>query len=97
MKRTELSTPSGFDRDFNFITGIERVIERADKEVENRAIPLDRESGTAENRRRHDKIRGECSFQRAVANSGVHVAKAPKGMTRSKQNSSHWERKYVSK
>ncbi|KAF4154373.1 hypothetical protein CNMCM8927_009364 [Aspergillus lentulus] len=43
LKRSELATESAFDRDFNFITKIERSLERAEREAEDRGIPL---SGT---------------------------------------------------
>ncbi|GES63818.1 HIT finger domain protein [Aspergillus terreus] len=38
LRRSELATESAFDRDFNFITGIERGLERAERDVENRGI-----------------------------------------------------------
>ncbi|GIJ99696.1 hypothetical protein Aspvir_003698 [Aspergillus viridinutans] len=40
LKRSELATESAFDRDFNFISKIERSLERAEREVEDRGIPL---------------------------------------------------------
>ncbi|EAW17383.1 zinc finger HIT domain-containing protein [Aspergillus fischeri NRRL 181] len=40
LKRSELATESAFDRDFNFITKIERSLERAGREAEDRGIPL---------------------------------------------------------
>ncbi|KAL4964955.1 zinc finger HIT domain-containing protein [Aspergillus stella-maris] len=39
-RRSELATESGFDRDFNFITGIERGIERAGRDAEDRGVDL---------------------------------------------------------
>ncbi|KAL4894980.1 hypothetical protein BDV59DRAFT_211836 [Aspergillus ambiguus] len=38
LRRNELATEAAFDRDFNFITGIERGLERAERDVENRGI-----------------------------------------------------------
>ena len=95
LKRNELANPSAFDRDFNFITGIERTIERADREVENRGVPLDRDDGTPGRSRQNDHARGEVGLQRGIENGGVRVARAPKGMTRSKQNMSHWHKRYI--
>ncbi|KAB8276195.1 hypothetical protein BDV30DRAFT_246879 [Aspergillus minisclerotigenes] len=40
MKKNELATESAFDRDFNFITGIERTLERAERDAENRGISV---------------------------------------------------------
>ncbi|KAL3481271.1 hypothetical protein BJX99DRAFT_253927 [Aspergillus californicus] len=41
MRRNELSSESAFDKDFNFITGIERHLERAEREAENRGVQVD--------------------------------------------------------
>ncbi|KAJ0422914.1 hypothetical protein BJY00DRAFT_279083 [Aspergillus carlsbadensis] len=40
LRRNELATESAFDRDFNFITGIERRIERAEREAEDRGVDV---------------------------------------------------------
>ncbi|KAL4949124.1 hypothetical protein BDW69DRAFT_203049 [Aspergillus filifer] len=40
VRRSELATESAFDRDFNFITGIERGIERAGRDAEDRGVDL---------------------------------------------------------
>uniref|UniRef100_A0A093US92 Box C/D snoRNA protein 1 n=1 Tax=Talaromyces marneffei PM1 TaxID=1077442 RepID=A0A093US92_TALMA len=41
LTRSQLETEASFDRDFNFITGIERRLERAERDAENRGIELD--------------------------------------------------------
>ncbi|KAF3482181.1 uncharacterized protein GIQ15_04940 [Arthroderma uncinatum] len=95
LKRNELATPAAFDKDFNFITGIERSLERAEVDAEKRGIDLDTgvdvHGGKA--KRRNDFARGEVPLQRGLEKSGVCIVKAPKGMTRNKQNSSHWHKK----
>ncbi|KAI9928088.1 hypothetical protein ASPWEDRAFT_453306 [Aspergillus wentii DTO 134E9] len=103
LKRNELATPSAFDRDFNFITGIERRIERADRDAENRGVPLDHgaqegdgEDGPGSKKRKRPQegfVRGEAGFLRGAENGGVTVIRAPKGMTRNKLNSSRWHPK----
>ncbi|RDW61758.1 uncharacterized protein DSM5745_10430 [Aspergillus mulundensis] len=45
LRRTELATESAFDRDFNFITGIERRLERAGRDAENRGVAVDGKTG----------------------------------------------------
>ncbi|EAW13253.1 zinc finger HIT domain-containing protein [Aspergillus clavatus NRRL 1] len=40
LRRSELATDSAFDRDFNFITSIERGLERAERDAENRGIAV---------------------------------------------------------
>ncbi|GAM34875.1 HIT finger domain protein [Talaromyces pinophilus] len=43
LTRSQLETEASFDRDFNFITGIERRLERAERDAENRGIELEHE------------------------------------------------------
>ncbi|KAL3455119.1 hypothetical protein BJX64DRAFT_298058 [Aspergillus heterothallicus] len=40
LRRSELASESAFDRDFNFITSIERRIERAEREAEDRGVDV---------------------------------------------------------
>ncbi|KAL4756466.1 zinc finger HIT domain-containing protein [Aspergillus foveolatus] len=48
LRRTELATESAFDRDFNFITSIERRLERASRDAENRGVVVDGRQGVRE-------------------------------------------------
>lgn len=95
LKKKELTTPAAFDKDFNFITGIERSLERADRDAEHRGLCLDLPDGNSHGnrKRRNELAKGEIPLQKGIEKSGVKVIKAPKGMTRSKQNQSHWNRK----
>ncbi|KAB8234432.1 zinc finger HIT domain-containing protein [Aspergillus alliaceus] len=117
LKRSELATESAFDRDFNFITGIERTLERAERDAENRGISvqsglsgrgvdlsvvgLDEEidTSTGEEGRKRRRVegpakgvfaRGEVGFMRGAEQSGVTVLRAPRGMSRNKENGSKW-------
>ncbi|KAJ5159829.1 uncharacterized protein N7482_006833 [Penicillium canariense] len=109
LKRSELASESAFDRDFNFITGIERTLERAEREVENRGIELargqaisneeaeDAQSSGAGHKRKHPNkglVKGEAGFLRGAEAGHVKVLRAPRGMSRNKQNSSRWNPKY---
>ncbi|KAK2870581.1 hypothetical protein FQN49_003077 [Arthroderma sp. PD_2] len=95
LKRSDLATPAAFDKDFNFITGIERSLERAEVDAEARGIDLvaDADVHGRKARRRADHVKGEVPLQRALERSGVRIVKAPKGMTRNKLNTSHWHKK----
>lgn len=94
MKRNELATPSAFDKDFNFITGIERGIERAERDTENREIPIGQnDNDSSQGARRQGVPRGGPAFLNRAASNGVKVAKAPKGMLRNKQNLSFLHKK----
>lgn len=106
LKRSELATESAFDRDFNFITGVERSLERADREVENRGIDLtrgqaasgdgdDEELGPGRKRKvpQQGLVKGEAAFLRRAEEGAVTVIRAPRGMSRNKLNNSRWHPK----
>lgn len=110
LKRSELATEVAFDRDFNFITGIERSLERAERDVENRGIDLargqvpqteegqdDASSGAGSGRKRKHPsqglVKGEAGFLRGAEAGLVKVLRAPRGMSRNKQNTSRWHPK----
>ncbi|OXV12159.1 hypothetical protein Egran_00080 [Elaphomyces granulatus] len=98
LRRNELATPAAFDQDFNFITGIERWLERAERDAESRGITLDHDyscslSGNNAGKKRkrpQEPVNGKAGFLRAAKDSGVTVERAPWGMTRGKQNISRW-------
>ncbi|CEJ58403.1 hypothetical protein PMG11_07060 [Penicillium brasilianum] len=113
LKRSELASEAAFDRDFNFITGIERTLERAERDVENRGIELARgqvvpgEEGQDEasasaaagagRKRKHPTqglVKGEAAFLRGAEAGRVKVLRAPRGMSRNKQNTSRWHPKH---
>ncbi|KAJ5897716.1 hypothetical protein N7504_008004 [Penicillium tannophilum] len=104
LKRSELATETAFDRDFNFITGVERSLERADREVENRGIDLGRgqaasgdgdvESGPKRKIPQQGLVKGEAAFLRRAEEGAVTVIRAPRGMSRNKLNNSRWHPKH---
>ncbi|KAJ5713505.1 uncharacterized protein N7483_010686 [Penicillium malachiteum] len=112
LKRSELMNESSLDRDFNFITGIERSLERADRDAENRGIDLARgqvqaqdgdggdsqDFGAAAGRKRkHPQqglVKGEAGFLRGAETGAVTVIRAPRGMSRNKENNSRWHPKH---
>lgn len=101
VRRNELATEAAFDRDFNFITSVERGLERAERDAENRGIPLDCEIKTDEadtgmKRKRPNNwlVKGEAGFLRGAKTAGVRVVRAPRGMTRNKENTSKWNPKH---
>jgi hypothetical protein len=98
-----LATPAGIDRDYNFLVGIERGIERAEREVtEVRGIDVDalneqewRANGGRGrgNRGGMCNRRGDSNIAKAFERSGVIIEKAPKGMSREMSNMTTWSRK----
>lgn len=71
-------TPAGIDHDFNFLTGVERGLEKAEREVNDR-LGL----GPASDLRA--KPRNFLSDSHYAA-AGVEVIRAPKGLSRQKEN-----------
>lgn len=82
-KRADLATPSSIDKDFNFIAGVERSITRADENVVDRGIHL----ALA---RQLKAIDARPKVDMEIEERGVKVIKAPKGLSRSKTNKTHW-------
>lgn len=82
-KRADLATPSSIDQDFNFITRVERSITRADENALDRKIPL----APARQLRSVD-ARPKVDIE--MEKRGIKVIKAPKGLSRSKTNRTHW-------
>ena len=80
-KRGELANPTSIDQDFNFITGVERSLQRAEDHVEERKIHL-QPAGVSEQR-------GPEKLEAAAAERGIKLIRAPKGLSRRKQNTSH--------
>jgi len=81
IKKSQLVTPAGIDHDFNFITSVERGLERAEREVNGRGL------GAAPEVRKEAR-RGEVSA-RDFSAAGVTVVRAPKGLSRQKENKTH--------
>ncbi|KAI9721980.1 MAG: hypothetical protein M1812_001938 [Candelaria pacifica] len=85
VKSKDLATPAGIDRDFNFLTGIERAFDEADRDAEARGIVV----GKPE-RPRPFSEKGKIPRQEAIDRTRVIVDRAPKGMTREKDNKTRW-------
>ncbi|KIW13164.1 hypothetical protein PV08_08351 [Exophiala spinifera] len=83
-KRAELATPSSIDQDFNFITSVERSLQRADETAHDKGIDL-APSGVGRN---GPDIKRK--FDAEVEERGIRLIRAPAGLSRNKQNKSHW-------
>ncbi|KAK2812906.1 hypothetical protein FQN50_000927 [Emmonsiellopsis sp. PD_5] len=104
LKRKELATPSAFDRDFNFISGIERFVERAERGAERRGVELRRDEvgggddGEGDRRRKRVRkeqpVKGEVALMRGLETARVMVIRAPRGMSRAKMNLTGWNKKW---
>ena len=94
VKRKDLVTPAGVDRDFNFLVGIERQLEHGEQDVEKRGIdvrPLEEQKPWLQKKR--PLKRGEYNITEALNRGGITVERAPKGMQRERLNKTHWHKK----
>ncbi|KAI9836440.1 MAG: hypothetical protein M1819_001471 [Sarea resinae] len=89
VKRSELATPSGIDRDFNFLTGIEQKLDNADKDAEERGLVTD----GFQSHGRAGPRKGEVNVQKALERTRVIIERAPKGMSREKMNKTNWNKR----
>jgi hypothetical protein len=87
-KSTELATSASIDQDYNFITKVQRDIDRAEDDVAERGITL--VSAKAGRQAHPTKSKLEIEYEAC----GVTVVKAPAGLTRSKQNKTHWHNRH---
>lgn len=81
MKKSELATPAGIDHDYNFLSGIERDLEKSEKSVTEKGLDIDLNTKS-----KGDRAQG---IDYHLAAAGVKVIRAPKGMSRSKENKTH--------
>lgn len=88
LRSSELATPASIDRDYNFISRVQRDIERAEDDVAERG-------GVTLVPTRH-ALAGKGLSKLAIeyAAYGVTVVKAPTGLTRSKRNKTHWDKRH---
>lgn len=82
MKKAQLATPTGIDRDYNYLKGIERIVHDAGQNVSQRGIGVEPpKSKIALRAWQHDS-----SFQKYLVENHITVQHAPKGMSRQKNN-----------
>lgn len=87
MKKSQLATPAGIDHDFNFLTSIERGLEKAERQVQTHS------AGSPSDPRHDANIRQPSDQHFAMA--GVTVIRAPKGLSRQKENKTHRNKRFV--
>lgn len=89
-KRAELATPTSIDQDFNFITKVERTLQRADEDVADRGIHL-----APAGLRRYGGP-PKTKFETEVQAQNIKLIRAPEGISRRKQNKSTWKGNNIS-
>ncbi|KAF2274538.1 uncharacterized protein EI97DRAFT_402100 [Westerdykella ornata] len=88
VKKSQLATPAGIDHDFNFLTGIERKLERVEQEVSQRGIDGTVE-GEATGNVYFSKSKKAGLHPKDLERAGVTLIQAPKGLSRQRENTSH--------
>ena len=86
IKKSQLETPSGFDHDYNFLSGLMGKVSRGDEHLENRDI---------EGQEGDPAPRRNGKFWDSVREIGLAISQAPVGMSRQRANRSRWGNRYV--
>ncbi|KAI4229530.1 MAG: hypothetical protein L6R36_000794 [Xanthoria steineri] len=93
LKRSELATPRGIDHDYNYLTSIERQLDNAERDAESKGILLHNGKLNGLAPKAHHPAKGEVPLQNAIKQCRVVVDRAPKGMSRQKQNETYWDKR----
>ena len=95
--KNELATPAGIDQDYNFLRGVERVLEQAEERFSTDGIGDEKSNGRgradAVEQKRSGPKKGEVALGKALGRSGVKVERAPVGMGRAKENGTFFSKK----
>ena len=75
-------TPAGIDHDFNFLSKIERTMDKADKVAANA-------SAAAPEQGLSNRQRAGVPYSKLEMAAGVTVIRAPPGLSRQRDNKSH--------
>ncbi|KAH8156527.1 hypothetical protein CIB48_g11723 [Xylaria polymorpha] len=104
----KLKTDAGIDHDYNFLTKIERSVERAERVLREDRDILPEEGSQAPPHKRARLNKGQSRGRTTVDNGprkwdrnaihrlhqlGIRVSSLPYGMTRAKENTSSWNRR----
>lgn len=81
VKKDALMTASGVDRDYNFLTGVERAFDKAEHDTVARGILVNDERNERKPRPRTGR-----KLQHALVESRVDIRRAPVGMSRQREN-----------
>lgn len=96
MKRADLATPRGIDHDYNYLTSLERQLDNAERDAGERGIVLEDETSRKRSWRERGlrgPPKGGIPLEAAIKRCRVVIDRAPDGMSRRKQNRTHWSRK----
>ncbi|KAH0267121.1 hypothetical protein KCU91_g10311, partial [Aureobasidium melanogenum] len=89
IPKSSLQTAGGIDRDYNFLSGLERNLDRAEKQTSERGVSLDGKGKPVFQKRWHDNG----ALGKYLRTHGIVVHKAPIGMARQKANQTRFIQK----
>ncbi|SMR58806.1 unnamed protein product [Zymoseptoria tritici ST99CH_1E4] len=81
VKKSELATPAGIDRDYNYLKSVERTIDHASREAQDRGV-----NGKDASKVFERGLHPESLLQRYLTMNRIAVNRAPRGMSRQKTN-----------
>lgn len=89
VKRSQLATPAGIDQDYNYLKSVERSIDHAARETQDRGV-----GGKSFVKGSERGLHPESLLQRYLVTNRINVERAPKGMSRQRTNRTRFT-KYV--
>lgn len=82
VKKSQWATPTGIDRDYNYLKGVERKVHDAQQDVSQRGIGVDFPKSKVTLR----AWRPDSSLQQYLTANRITIQHAPKGMSRQREN-----------
>ncbi|KAK4494771.1 hypothetical protein PRZ48_014127 [Zasmidium cellare] len=82
LKKKQLATPEGIDRDFNYLKGVERDMDNAHRDTRERGIG----SSKSASRAPYHGTNPAGKLERYLGKNRITISRAPKGMSRQKSN-----------
>ncbi|KAF2747300.1 HIT finger domain-containing protein [Sporormia fimetaria CBS 119925] len=82
VKKSQLATPAGIDHDYNFLSSIERGLQKAERDVESK-VDTSESQGSKKSR----------PSAKHLSDAGITVIRAPKGLSRERENRTQWSKK----
>lgn len=99
VKKNDLATPTGVDRDYNYLKGVERTIEHANRIASQQGLGVE----TPAEKRRAAARHPNSALSRYLERNSITIEHAPIGMSRQKSNNTrttkggniHWTVEWV--
>lgn len=87
LKRSQWATPAGIDRDYNYLKGVERSIDVANREREERGVDV---VGRAATKSLAQARHPDSALRKYYVENRIDIRQAPNGMSRQKTNQTRY-------